>query len=150
MLKSKPRESFLFFLIIAGVVALLVLNNIRVTQVKNRDSTRKKDLATTQKFLENYYTTHKSYPRANSQGQVLACDEKESPCVWGEGKFPKDPMALLSYFYATSTDGQKYHLLARIENTKDTEYSRGLEGNCGASCTYGVTSPGGNITETLK
>lgn len=132
MLKGNSREPFLLFLIIAGIVAFVILQNIQITRIKVRDSIRKKDLAKMQSVLEHYYTEHKSYPLTYPQ------------------EFPKDPVKQLNYFYQTSTDRQKYHLLARIENTKDTEYARGLEGNCGASCTYGVTNHGGNVTEELK
>ncbi|MBI2590634.1 MAG: hypothetical protein HYW33_02005 [Candidatus Blackburnbacteria bacterium] len=133
MIKNNSREFFLLSLIVVGVVVVVVFENIRTSQVKNRDSVRKRDLVKVQNFLENYYTEHKSYPPANFQREL-----------------PKDPGSLLNYFYEVSTDRQKYHLLARIENTKDTEYTRGLEGDCRASCTYGITNPGGNVTETLK
>jgi len=133
MLKGNSRQLFFLFLIFVGIAALVVLQSVRISQVKNRDTIRKQDLAKVQVFLESYYAKNKSYPGANFQREL-----------------PKDPISLLNYFYAASTDRQKYHLLARIENTEDTKYRKGLEGNCGASCTYGVASPGANITEILK
>lgn len=132
MLKNDSRAPLLFFVIIAGVVALVVFYDLYLSKIKSRDLTRKRDLAKVQQALESYYTEHKAYPPASTL------------------ELPRDPVGLLNYSYKTSIDRQKYHLLARIENTKDTEYVRGLDGDCGASCTYGVTNPGGRLTEELK
>lgn len=129
MRKNKSLSYFLFVSIIVGIVALFVLQHIRINGVIARDMKRKQDLEMVQKSLERYYAEHSEYPSRVS--------------------LPQDPIKQLSYSYRTSKDHQKYKLFARLENIRDADRILGLDADCGVPCTYGVTSAGTTLNETL-
>lgn len=114
--ESKGTKHLLLGAVLVGVVVLMVLQNVRLAQIKNRDSTRKLVVSQVQNGLEQYYQKHHEYP--------LTID------------LPKDPVAQLSYFYEVSFDHKKYKLFARLENIKDEDNALGLDADCGVPCTY--------------
>lgn len=150
---------------IIGILAAIGLSSYSAAQRKARDARRKSDLQSVARALELYYNDHGAYPLSDgTEGVMMACDPgSRSKCSWG-GPFtsggvnymqvlPSDPYG--RYFY-TSGDGTGYYLLARLENTDDSQAMH--IGNSPASrtgtlcrdsghmnCNYGISSTNGTI-----
>ena len=119
--ESKNTTKILVGFIVAGIIALFVLQNYRIEQLKKRDAQRKSDLAKIQQTLSDYYIKNHHYPLSV--------------------ELPPDPYKQLYYVYQVSKDGKKYELFARLENIKDPNMVGGLDAECGAQCNYVVTNP---------
>ncbi len=136
-------------LVVIAIITLLAsitLVSLNKARVKGRDATRKSQLREIAKALELYYDAYGTYPpfRPSSSCGGSRTDWATSLCTQAnwlttDDRFlsflksvPKDPSNkmgsddtpwwfALSYTYGVSSDGQKYDLLANLENTNDID-----------------------------
>lgn len=163
-----PKPGFTLIELLVSITILGILTTIGIgnyinSQVKARDAQRKSNLTQIKNALELYYNDYGRYPGA-SGGKVVACPSKPAAtaCDWGEDvmtdsntnylnpvpKDPKDPG--FSYFYNVASDGSKFKLFARLENSNDPDITSGLSATCGSqNCNFGVTSTNTNLTESI-
>ncbi|MBI2590668.1 MAG: type II secretion system protein [Candidatus Blackburnbacteria bacterium] len=149
---------------ILGILATIGIGNYINSQVKARDAQRKANLTQIKNALELYYNDYGKYAGASVGGRIMACPSKPTAtdCDWGSDvmtdenttylnpvpKDPKDPG--LSYFYKVSSDGSKFQLFARLENSNDPDVMSGLSSTCGSQpCNFGVTSTNTNLGESI-
>lgn len=157
---------------ILGVLSSIGLGNFMNSQMKGRDTQRKSDLHQLQNALEFFYSDKGKYPGASSPtgGSIEACpfaQDSASPCTWGKDsmtdkdgsgnvrttylqRVPEDPKNNPEYCYKTSSDGAKYQLFAKLENTNDPDILTGVTLTCGSDTyNFGAASSNTNLGETL-
>lgn len=157
----------LIVLTIMGILAGLGFANFRTSQLKGRDAQRKQDLKQLANALELYFSDHKSYPSSNIAGSILGCPSTTNTvCSWGDSSIsdtntvyivtvPKDPNTNYNYWYIASSDGSKYQLFSRLENSQDPDINLDIEAkllSCGPGslyCNYGVSSANTNPEDSI-
>lgn len=182
MTLRKKNKSILGFTLVELMIAVVILGILSVigigsftsTQLKARDSKRKRDLAAISSALETYYNDYGTYPDNNDNGEIMGCGDQEA-CEWGESwqdqngtvymvQMPKDPNSEFTYSYFADSTGKYYRIFARLENRLDPSIPKieGKGGNTNAiyseasgtkgcnnyGCNYGVTSTNTNLGGT--
>ena len=167
---------------IIGILANIGLATFSSAQIKGRDAKRKAHLRQIVDALEAYSSDKGQYPSDDDNGNIMGCGaDAEELCTWGTSawensttdpdtvymiKMPADPTLGLSYRYEAVTEGglnTKFQIYARLENTKDLEIQKDVDGNalvyqdlnCGTKeCNYGLSStnilPGTGRTLALE
>ncbi len=125
---------------ILGLLSTIGLVSFRTAQIKGRDAQRKSDLAQIQKALEIYYNDYGYYPTDDYPASGSFIDAKGTLYI---KEIPQD-----SKFgaYPYSSDGTFYILYARLENSQDPCFEKGLCKDYGLACgdencNYVVASP---------
>lgn len=153
-------------MVIMSILVAIAMGSFTSSSKRGRDNRRKNDLKSVSTALEAYYNDKGQYP-VGSGGVMMGCfagDAQE--CAWG-GEFedqngtlymvliPTDPSSTLEYYYASN--GLRYGLYAKMENTLDTGDGVNQDGyndpftgaptDCSETsaiaCTYGIASTNG-------
>jgi len=139
---------------ILGILATIGLGAFASSQTKSRDSRRKTDLKNIAVALETYYNDNAAYP-VSAAGKIVGC--AAAACEWGSewktgttiymATLPIDKTAYNYYYYS---DGSRYVLYARLENSNDLQAAKTSEGApgeyggsvCadGVKCNFAITS----------
>lgn len=149
---------------IIGILATIGTNSFLISRLRGRDAERKSSLGQIQRSFEMYYNDYNRYPAPTEFTWGGVFEDANNVYM---AMVPDDPRSPNSqYFYEVSTDGQRYRLYARLENTQDLvtdlngdgepgdEYDGtvgdGQPKNCGSFlCNYGISSMTTNMTEAL-
>jgi len=116
----------LIVIVIIGILALLIIPNITSAPKKARDTSRKADITTTRKALEEYFVSNNAYPvsatAANITAALVNLSTGSAPILKTIPKDPKDTGGSYTgpyrYMY-TSADGSAYSLTTCLENDGD-------------------------------
>jgi len=121
---------------IIGLLASIILVSLNSARQKARDTRRISDLRQVALGLELYYdNNNNAYPsvtgctQANWQGTMTTALQGTYM-----SNVPLDPLNNATYFYAYSSNGTKYVLKARLENTANTALNTDVDGDA-LSCT---------------
>lgn len=166
MLKRDSGFTLMELMIVMVIMAILVaiaMGSYASSSKRGRDNRRKSDLRSLATALEAYYNDKGNYPSSNA-GVMVGCGVLDSQaCAWG-GEFkdangtlymvliPSDPTDAYEYYY--TSNGQKYMIYAKLENTRDagdgvkqTGYNDPFSAaptDCSSGtpvvCTYGIAS----------
>lgn len=92
----------------------------------SRDKTRKSDLITIKTALEKYKQTNGSYPKAPEMVKLNTKDNIIQTSLVPEfiASIPTDPKAAEGWYYGYKSDGNKFTLSARLENSDDPQVTR--------------------------
>jgi len=137
-------------LVVIVVLGILALSSFLVapTYLKRaRDARRKADLERIKVAFYDYYFDRNCFPKS-----LPECDQD----FVGTGlaylnNFPCDPKEKISYSYQVQDGecGQWFKILAKLENTKDTDIDKvGCRTGCGPSCQYNYGLASTNIKVT--
>ena len=131
----RGRGGFTLIEILITLTVIAVLSGISLVSLQGsrlvaRDGQRKTELEQIRSALEIYRTDNGSYP---TDWDDLVPDYM--------GSLPEDPLPN-SYDYEYSSDGVTYTICAHLE--AESAAVVGCGGDCGATCTYIVTSPSGS------
>jgi len=172
MKKGFTLVELLVTITIIGILASIGLNTFTSAQKKSRDAKRKAYLRQITDALEAYHNDNGEYPASadDGSGKIKGCGaESKVICAWGEifsdttptpntvymVEMPEDPTVGNTFYYnATphpiSTLNTKFQLYARLENEKDKDVPKNIDGeaqvypitDCGSSraCNYGISS----------
>jgi hypothetical protein len=137
--------------VFAALVILMVVGiswyQIRIGEMKTRDSQRMQDVSLISRAIRTYFGDYKYYPAvATGEGKLLACGDKGSEtCEWGKGsivdkdnvvylnKVPRDPLGDRGYKYVYETDANRQHfkIYIALEYRNDPRYKNNLTTICG-------------------
>lgn len=151
---------------IIGILATIGTSSFLTSRLRGRDAERKSSLGQVQRAVEAYYNDYNRYPADGEfdWGEPFV-DDNDTVYMATVPADPREPDQV--YFYEVSTDGQKYRLYARLENTLDLStdlnddgtsgdsydgsHGDGTPKTCGSGiyCNYGVSSSSTNMTEGL-
>jgi len=146
MKKAFTLIELLVVIAILGILATVGLTSFRTAQMRGRDAQRKSDLKQMSNAVELYYQDYKRYPLASA---LVAGSEFTDGKTSYFKKVPADPGSG-QYVYRVSATGNKYQLLARLENTRDKNIIAGITVSCGSqTCNFAITSPNATATEVL-
>ena len=92
----------------------------------SRDKTRKSDLITIKAGLEKYKQTNGSYPKASEMVKLNTKDNIVQTSLVPEfiASIPTDPKATEGWYYGYKSDGSKFTLSARLENSADPQVTK--------------------------
>lgn len=128
----KSRE-FGFALFVVFVVFAVSFYQLKLGEMKTRDSRRRDDTEVVARGLRAYYKEHGAYPESNG-GKIVACgSDGIDVCVWGNDtivdadsvvyvqNLPQEPLSDqgYSYIYEVNQERTKFRVYARLEYTKD-------------------------------
>src|ERR1700750_1899500 len=120
---SWKRSELVFVATVLIAILAISFFQLRVGEMKTRDSQRRSDLDLVTRALEDYYGDHGVFPLASADGLIIACgDEVDLPCPWGGGpirdlqgvvylrQIPQDPFTYKGqhYVYDQSADAQYF------------------------------------------
>lgn len=91
-----------------------------------RDQTRKNDLQNIKAALEKYKAANGKYPVANSMIHLDAKDNVVQKALVAEyiSAIPNDPKVSDGWYYGYTSNGKKFTLSARLENTADPQVTK--------------------------
>jgi prepilin-type N-terminal cleavage/methylation domain-containing protein len=161
MNRARKKRGFtlielLIVMVIMAILTIIITGTFASSIQRGRDARRKDDLRSLSGALEGYFNDKGKYP-IGVNGIMMGCSTLDSqPCNWG-GQFtdskgtlymvliPSDP-SKYTYYYVSN--GLKYQLYAKLENTLDAGNGVVQGGyantNCGTTstvlCTYGISS----------
>lgn len=94
--------------------------------IYSRDKTRKSDLITIKAALEKYKQTNGSYPKASVMVKLNIKDNIVQTSLIPEfiASIPADPKAAEGWYYGYKSDGNKFTLSARLENSADAQVTK--------------------------
>ena len=134
----------------AGVILFIAgisWYQIKIGEMKTRDSQRMQDVELVSRAIRTYYDDYKIYPpEATGEGKLLACGDRGlSVCEWGKGsirdqynlvylnKVPRDPLGDKGYTYVYKTDPERQHfkIYIALEYRGDPRYKKNLTTGCG-------------------
>lgn len=168
-LKSNQGFTLIELLVVMAVMSILVgvgVNTFSIAQKKARDSKRKADLRTIQTALVAYAVNNNGkYPIAvepcPTGGNLNPLDDNNVLLPNYIQSLPKDPIGgdckvrdnsntvqntLFGYDYITTGVGDKYFLVARLEDSGDPQTCSGVSGATKPCPTMGTGNVGGEIT----
>lgn len=142
------------------VLFVLVGVNMAVSLRRGRDVTRKNDVSSIQKALDNYKHKYSVYPPSTDDGRIVGCFDGEViqdkstgiptnniVCEWGQSSFegmspmPRDPDAMDGVNYKYIAVDKGYKLYVSLEGKDEPEYNLdtlSLNLQCGSKmCNYG-------------
>lgn len=92
----------------------------------SRDKTRKSDLQTIKTALETFKQTNGSYPKASEMVKLNVKDNVIQTSLVPEfiAGIPTDPKAAEGWYYGYESDGNKFTLSARLENSDDPQVTK--------------------------
>jgi hypothetical protein len=135
--------------VLLGVVALvgtLSVFQIKIGEMKTRDTQRKDDVSQLLRRIQKYQDDHKVLPKGDSQGRILACGSSfAEPCEWGNSTIideigvvyvtglPKDPRSYegRTYRYEVFPEGLRFRIYTALEDLSDRERRKNLTLECG-------------------
>ena len=152
----KPKRGFTLIELLIAMAILAILStigfgNFQTARIKARDAKRKTDLAAVAKALEAYVNDHRTYPLADTSGQIVGCGAVAAACSWGS-RFSDGTSTYMAalpadsggYTYRYASNGTTYTLYAYLENTEDASVIPNPDQNilCAATkpCNYKITS----------
>jgi general secretion pathway protein G len=109
----------LIVIVIIGILALLIIPNITSAPKKARDTTRKTDITTIRKALEEYFVNNNSYPASGSWQTDLTSGS--APLMKSVPTDPKNgsPSQYVYTYTPSGTPATSYTLGACLENDAD-------------------------------
>lgn len=138
---------------IIGILASIVLVNVRGFRAKGQDARRIADIRTIQNGLELYYSSEGKYPTVT----VFCADPIDMKFAdVGVNVLPKDPTLDTCYLYGTDTTGtppdQSYVLGAVLSDEGHQSLKNDIDGppidNFGVDC--GLVPPGADTIYCVK
>lgn len=117
---------------------------LKISQMKTRDSQRKADVELVSRALNAYFEDYKILPAASAGGEIISCGRKAlSICPWGGGPLidavnvtylktlPVDPQAYkgVKYVYSTNPERTKYKICITLEYRGDKAYKKDIQCN---------------------
>lgn len=153
---SWNKKEFLGVLSIVGVIFLVSFYQLRIGEMKTRDSQRRSDTELVARSLKEYFKQYGQYPRS-LEGKILSCGSRGiDACEWGDSTFvdddsvvylqnmPKDPKSYqgFSYVYEVDQSRKNFKIYARLEYEGDPVVRKGLTVECGngLQCNWVVES----------
>jgi hypothetical protein len=120
---------------------------IRIGEMKTRDSQRMQDIELVSRAVRSYYDDYKIYPpEATGEGKILSCGNRGTEvCEWGKGsitdkynvvylnKVPRDPFGDKGYSYVYIPDPDRLHfkIYTALEYQGDPRIKKNLTIQCG-------------------
>lgn len=117
----------LIVIVIIGILALLIIPNITSAPKKARDTSRKTDITTIRKGLEEYFVNNNSYPQ-----NLAALEQGTAPIIKDVPEDPKNS-GVNVYTYTSASPYATYTLKACLENDQDSGANVSVDATCGTA-----------------
>ncbi len=173
-MKFFTKKETIMILAIFITLFIMAYPNFLLSIKRSRDLTRKDSLGEVTKYVFQFQSKYKEFPKSTEDGRIVAClpegievidkdgdnkiDVELLPCEWGDksfmGTLPQDPKHTEGTRYLYVSNGRRYQLFTALEAKDDDEYVEVIEKrnlSCGSKiCNSGRAFSNTPLDKTLE